>query len=536
MAKYKPPKVFISYAWEDDIKPWVLDLATQLRRDGVETILDQWETHLGDQLTEFMEKSVRRSDFVIIICTPKYKAKSDEREGGVGYEGHIITSEIFQNSNHRKFIPVLRKGNWKSASPSWAAGKLYIDLSGNPYSKENYQDLLRTLHGKKYVPPPVGKPPDFPGIDDYREPKKVARDEAKRENSEQLAARVARIKEIYYHTVSTLKSIFKSSFPVLRVIGILGVIAVLFWGGSLVIPDLVALISTLEPTATITLTPTKLPTATKTKILTSTPTPVLTEITDDLGVEMVLVLAGEFTMGEDVIDAWTECQKWRYDCHLDWFENLGPKHQVYLDSFYMDKYEVTKALYKNCVDEEVCEQPIKLSSHTHSDYFENPDFDDYPVIYVNWEMANTFCEWREMRLPTEAEWEKAARGTDGRYYPWGEELPGCDYSNLAQMCKGDTAKVGSFIKDVSPYDVYDMAGNVTEWVADWYLEKYYEISPDENPLGPEAGEARVLRGDNWTNSKITPEQGKIYQRGAGWVTQSDYYLARGFRCAKDVTP
>ena len=162
MENKQPPKVFISYAWENDIKSWVRDLALHLREDGVETILDQWEMHLGDQLAEFMESSVRNSDFVLIVCTPKYKAKSDDRKGGVGYEGHIITAEIFQKNNHRKFIPVLRKDNWESSSPSWAMGKLYIDLKGEPYNQQNYQDLLRTLHGMPHTPPPLGTPPSFP--------------------------------------------------------------------------------------------------------------------------------------------------------------------------------------------------------------------------------------------------------------------------------------------------------------------------------------------------------------------------------------
>jgi len=283
---------------------------------------------------------------------------------------------------------------------------------------------------------------------------------------------------------------------------------------------------TLEPTVMPSFTPTKEPTPT------ATPLPM--KITDGFGVEMVLVPAGEFTMGEDPDIALAECQKWRYDCGRD--ESIGPIHQVYLDAFYMDKYEVTNALYRACVNAGVCQEPIKTSSHTHSDYFDNLEFDDYPVTYMDWNMASTFCEWREARLPNEAEWEKAARGTDSRNYPWGEEKPGCEYANLAQMCKGDTSRVGVFIRDVSPYGVNDMAGNVTEWVADWYSAYYYEITPFENPPGPEAGEGRVLRGDNWVNSKITPEQGKIYYRGFDQVTQSDYYLARGFRCAKYATP
>lgn len=155
MAETKPPKVFISYAWEDDLKTWVLDFATRLRSDGINAILDQWETVPGDQLTQFMEKSVRESDYVVFVCTPTYKRKSDRRRGGVGYEGSIITGEVFQKNNHRKFIPVLRKGKWVSAAPSWATSKLFIDFRGEPYSEASYQHLLDTLVGKSPTAPPL---------------------------------------------------------------------------------------------------------------------------------------------------------------------------------------------------------------------------------------------------------------------------------------------------------------------------------------------------------------------------------------------
>src|SRR5579862_8142587 len=112
-------------------------------------------TLLGDQLPEFMERSVRESDFVLIICTPTYKAKSDNRTGGVGYEGHSITAEVFQSQNHRKFIPIFRSGAWKEAAPSWLMGKAYADFRGNPYSATVYKKLLRTLHRLQASPPPA---------------------------------------------------------------------------------------------------------------------------------------------------------------------------------------------------------------------------------------------------------------------------------------------------------------------------------------------------------------------------------------------
>jgi hypothetical protein len=152
------PKVFLSYAWDnDEHRNWVRTLAERLRNDGVEVILDQWHLTPGDLLTEFMEKSIRENDYVLIICTPQYKAKSDERTGGVGYEGDIITSEVFAQGNQRKFIPILRAGEWSDAAPSWLLGKYYLDLRGNAYSEDNYSDLVTTLHNLGTQAPPVGR-------------------------------------------------------------------------------------------------------------------------------------------------------------------------------------------------------------------------------------------------------------------------------------------------------------------------------------------------------------------------------------------
>ncbi len=150
------PKAFISYSWDDDQhKEWVAELATDLRNDGVETILDQWHAVPGDQLPEFMEKHIRENDYVLIICTPNYRFKSDERKGGVGYEGGIMTAEVHTSRNHRKFIPILARGTWENAAPSWLKGKYYIDLSSLDKHKENYSDLPATLLGQNPVAPPL---------------------------------------------------------------------------------------------------------------------------------------------------------------------------------------------------------------------------------------------------------------------------------------------------------------------------------------------------------------------------------------------
>lgn len=160
MSSAARPRAFISYAWEsDDHKEWVKQLAERLRRDGVDVLLDQWALAPGDQLPKFMERAIRENDHVLIVCTPRYREKSDDRSGGVGYEGDVMTGEVVASRNHRKFIPILQKGRWLDAAPSWLKGKVYIDLSDNPYSEDHYRDLLSTLYNARASAPPIGPTP-----------------------------------------------------------------------------------------------------------------------------------------------------------------------------------------------------------------------------------------------------------------------------------------------------------------------------------------------------------------------------------------
>lgn len=153
----KVPTAFISYSWDsEDHKGWVASIASRLRNDGVEVILDQWHLVPGDQLTEFMEREIRESDYILIICTPEYKRKSDAREGGAGYEGDIMTAEVFSKRNNRKFIPILASNTWINSSPSWLSGKYGIDLSSQAQFERGYKDLITTIRGERAKPPPVG--------------------------------------------------------------------------------------------------------------------------------------------------------------------------------------------------------------------------------------------------------------------------------------------------------------------------------------------------------------------------------------------
>ncbi len=161
----KNPKAFLSYSHDSPAhRAWVLNLASRLRGDGVETILDQWELKLGDQIPAFMEKAVRDSDSVLIVCTPRYKERSDGRVGGVGYEGDIMTAQVFNERNSRKFKPILRFGEWSTASPSWLAGALHVDLRGDPYPDRQYQYLLDTLLDRLPTAPPVKASRKNPGL------------------------------------------------------------------------------------------------------------------------------------------------------------------------------------------------------------------------------------------------------------------------------------------------------------------------------------------------------------------------------------
>jgi formylglycine-generating enzyme required for sulfatase activity len=231
------------------------------------------------------------------------------------------------------------------------------------------------------------------------------------------------------------------------------------------------------------------------------------------GAETVFVPGSVFQMGSDETDALAE-------------NDEKPAHSVTVNGFYIYTHEVTRGMYNTCAEDGGCLPLDERAKHR-----DDPAYDDHPITEVDWNMARQYCEWAGARLPTEAEWELAARSLEDFRYPWGNEDPSCSEVNMIGcQTPADTVPVGSFALGNSPYDVWDMSGNVWEWVFDWYAEAYYTFSPKNNPIGPSVAQnprdpQKTIRGGGWYSQPASLRGAE--RRGA---TSYKAYTDVGFRC------
>lgn len=255
---------------------------------------------------------------------------------------------------------------------------------------------------------------------------------------------------------------------------------------------------------------------------------------------MVEIPEGRFRMGlsfREVTRVLEMCTKVDKACSRWWFKDEFPGHNVYLNKYWIDIYEVTNEKYLEFVKatghrpalDDTCETEACHEGNLWKGKSFPKQIRNQPVTQVNWYDAAAYCKWRGKRLPTEAEWEKTARGPTGNLYPWGNRLPP-GKATYRRKWRGvfTMTDVGSYPGGASVYGVHDMAGNAWEWVADWYDRQYYNKKIRKNPKGPETGQFKVVRGGSWVNYEDT-----LHSAFRRWSRPEVLFNDTGFRCARD---
>jgi formylglycine-generating enzyme required for sulfatase activity len=466
--------IFVSYSHKDT--EYAHALARHLQEMGFEVWIDE-RLDYGAQWPQELQKQLDSCSAFLLIMSPR------------SYASDWVQSELQRARRKMKPVfPLLLEGDepWLSVESTQ-----YYDVRGEVYPDAKFYTALKNVMSST----PVGKT--------LKMPKEAAR--AKLKNS---SLHLNTVLLIAILSVVLLSSVGLAAFVIPRLLDrpALPTDAVSAPTGEGVVseetfPDAASTSEPAEPAV----------------------------IANPGDYEMAFVPAGEFTMGGEAEDERADClENFESECELNWFTLVEPAHQVHVDSFYIDIYEVTNALYKACEMDDVCDPPQSPGSQDHSDYYSNARFDHYPVINVNWYQARTYCQWRGARLPTEAEWEKAARGTDGRRYPWGEGLD----ESLANFhwSVGDTTEAGDYDAGKSPFGLYDMAGNVWEWVSSLDWDYPYDAS-DGRESADDNG-SRIARGGGWGadgDISISTSFRFAYE-----PTHANVDL--GFRCAMDANP
>lgn len=495
-------KFFITHSWKDI--DFARKLCNDLTANGLDGFFDERSIRPGESIPKRIEQGLEQCDIYIPVLSPDaLKSRWADWEIDMAIQMH-------QEQGRPEIIPVIAE---KCTIPTRLRHILYIDFVGR------YDDALDDLLVKGFgIISNRARATQFSGTPKFQR--------AWSTPSWLLPAGVVVILIIAMCSLAGLvvSSLLNNSTPTPPAQAIVSppttIAATVV---SINTPTLTPKpVDTLRPTYTFTpkLTDTPRPTASFTPTSTGTPHP--TETLDPkLGIgsskvspidsaTMMYVPAGDFTMGSDD------------------YADEKPPHTVFLDAFWIDKFEVTNSLYRKCVNASKCVPPSESKSYSRYSYFGNTQFDNYPVIYVSWNDANAYCDWADKKLPTEAEWEKSARGRDGRSYPWGntfdQTLVNSSYAKI-----GDTVAVGSYPNGASPHGTLDMAGNVWEWVSDWWNESYYLGSPRANPTGPSVGQYKVIRGGSFGN--IERGLRTYYRNDSTGVTRNTNNNI-GFRCAQ----
>lgn len=483
----RPLKVFLCHASSD--KPVVRELYQRLVEDGVDAWLDSERLIPGQNWQVEIPNAVRDSD-VVLVCLSE---NSINKEGYVQKEIIFALDKALEMPEGRIFLIPIRLDVCEV--PQRLSSYQWVDL----FSQNGYERLMLALTKRAEQI-------------DVNPPGRSRKGWLSLQTSKSLLSKVVQVPASSFSVDKQISQPVKNPKAMTQlgkenrrnkrkyIYIIIGIIVIVVLTLSNLFQTIKSLIGVPEPNATVTIT--NIPVSTPTKTLTPTPTVLPSTMTDSKGVQMVLVQEGVFTMGSDNGDS-----------------DEQPAHQVLLDAYYIDKHEVTNTLYRVCVAAGKCALPTKTEKYN------DPQYEQHPVVYVNWDMAKTYCEWRAARLPSEAEWEKAARGTDSRTYPWGEEIDET-YANY-KSGNGNTVAVGSYPKGISPYGAYDMAGNVWEWVADWYDANYYEASLMSSPFGPDISQSRVLRGGSWN-----VDSNFLRTTDRNWYFPNYSSYTFGFRCSR----
>ena len=516
----RPLRVFLCHAKAD--KPAVRALYKRLVASEVDAWLDEEKLTPGQNWRIEIPKAVRKTD-AVIICLSK---DSVTKEGYVQTEIKFALDIAKEKPINTIYIIPARLEDCEV--PFEMADFQWVDLffDGTSFENYEYEKLIRALQfrAERVRARPPTSPPNYT-VSDFQTAEKAEREanaKAKREVAEKTAREKAERKAVEKAALErakgevnekverdTIKNVATSLLPKSKrsetainpkvILGIIGVLLLgifLFLGiprltnllGEVATPTISVVDVSKTPTTEITETPTKTvistATMTSTQTVISTPKIGSTQISPQDGMVLNYVPEGSFEMGGTGICKYASTK----DCSFDNTEinsaidNSFPQHSVYLNAYWIDKTEVTNEMYSLCVKAGACQSPQYTKSIKRSSYYDNPKYKNYPVLYVSWNDAKSYCEWSNRRLPTEAEWEKAARGTDARLYPWGNSIPTKGLLNYDNVI-GDTTEAGSYPLGASPFGALDMAGNVWEWVSDWYLSEYYSQSPSDNPKG-----------------------------------------------------